>query len=62
MADWLIRFKFYSLNLNDLTSHVILASTNKKADEINGIATDIMPGEAIECLSFDKTVLDSQQY
>jgi hypothetical protein len=48
-------------NQSDVTSRVITACTNKKSDEINNIATDVMPGEAIELLSIDSTIRDSQQ-
>jgi hypothetical protein len=56
-----LTFPDLKTNQSDVTSRVITACTNKKADEINNIATDVMPGEAIELLSIDSTIKDSQQ-
>ena len=38
-----------------------MATNNKKVDEINEIATNMMPGEAFESLSHDLLISDSNQ-
>ena len=50
-----------SVSISDITSRVIVASTNKKADQINDLATNLLPGTATECLSLDSLVEDSRQ-
>ena len=57
----LILFYCYSFNISDVTNRVILAPTNNKSDEINEMAANIMPGQAVEIKSLDEVVLDSQQ-
>ena len=42
-------------------SRVILTTTNKKCDEINDIATNLLPGDSVEIKSFDSLIEDSQQ-
>ena len=44
-----------------LAGRVIVASTTKKCDEINEIATDLIPGEEFEKKSSDQLMEDSQQ-
>ena len=38
-----------------------MTTTNKKADELNEIASDLMPEQAIEIKSFDSVLNDSDQ-
>ena len=62
----LIDFTFPNLESNNfdmfsISNKIIVAATNKKVDEINQIATQLMYGDEIIKHSCDKLVTDSQQ-
>jgi ATP-dependent DNA helicase PIF1 len=62
----LINFTFPNLesenfDMFSISNKIIVAATNKKVDEINDIATQLMHGEEIIKLSCDKLITDSQQ-
>jgi ATP-dependent DNA helicase PIF1 len=62
----LIDFTFPNLesenfDMFSISNKIIVAATNKKVDEINDIATQLMHGEEIIKLSCDKLITDSQQ-
>ena len=43
-----------------MASRAVLAPTNCLVDNINSVVTDIFPGQAIDCLSADETVGDTE--
>jgi len=53
--------KSESFNIQDLSNRIIVASTNKKCDELNSLGTDQMYDEEFKKLSFDCLIKDSQQ-